>query len=89
MNVSNTGGRRQILTLLTPEQMLNQCYLPAVLTRNLPEIQFSAVYSLSYRRPFYKIPSLKYSVKIPYVFHLIYMRNLNLIAQKMPDLHKS
>jgi len=73
MNVCNAGGRCQILTLLTPEEMLSQCYLPPFLTRNVSEIQFNAVYSVSYRRPYYKISSYKYSVYIPYDFHLIYM----------------
>ena len=59
MNVSNVGGSCQMLTLLTPEEMLSQCYLPPFLTRNIPEIQFNAVYSVSYRRPYYNISSYK------------------------------
>lgn len=84
-----SGGRCQILTLLTPEEMLSQCYLPPFLTRNVPEIQFNAVYSVSHRRPYYKISSYKYSTHIPYDFYLIYMCKLNLFALKIPELHKS
>lgn len=85
MTISNAGGRCQILTMLTLEEMLNQCYLPPFLTRNVSEIQFNDVYSVSYRRPYYKIFSYKYSVYIPYDFHLISMRSLNLFAQKITE----
>jgi hypothetical protein len=71
MNVSNAGGRCQILTLLTQEEMPSLCYLPPILTRNVHETQFNAICSVSYRRPHYKISSYKYSVYIPYDFHLI------------------
>jgi len=71
VNVSNAGRSCQILTMLTPEEMMSQCYLPPFLTRNVPETQFNAVYFVSYRRPYYKISSYKYSVYISYDFHLI------------------
>jgi hypothetical protein len=89
MIVSNSGARCQIVTLLTPEEMPSQCYLLPFLTRNVPEIQFNVVYFVSYKRPYYKISSYKYSVYILYDFHLIYMLKLNLFAQKIPVLQKS
>jgi hypothetical protein len=88
MNAPTSGGRCQTLTLLSPEQMLSQRYLP-LSTRNVPEFKCNAEYSLFYRQSYYKINSYKYSVHIPYVFRLMYMRNQNLIAQKIPEMHKS
>jgi hypothetical protein len=89
MNAPTTGGRCQLLTLLSPEQTLSQRYLQPFHTRNVPRFKFNVEYPLSYRQPYYKIPSCKYSVYIIYVFRLLYMRNQNLIAQKIPEMYKS